>query len=84
MYTDPPEHKASTTKKLIRRTATVLGCAGIVVLMYFFCSTLDEHMAKSQETRRDAQWKLHAPIESAKAAAAMEGMEPHALTRPSR
>lgn len=53
-----------------------VGIATIAVLLWTFVGTLDEHMSKSREMSRDAQWHVHAPVEGAQAAVLLQGGEP--------
>lgn len=83
----PSQQQVSAKRQvsaLIKYGLVGVGCTAIVILFTKFCATLDEHMTNARETSRNTQWLLHAPTDSARAAAALEGLDPQPLTRPHR
>lgn len=55
--------------------AVALGLMAIGILIYVLYVTCQEHVSRSVEMSRDTQWRTHAPVEGAQAAAILQGLE---------
>jgi 3-dehydroquinate synthetase len=59
----------------VHGSAVVLGLVAIATLICVMYMTCQDHMTRSMEVSRNTQWRAHAPVEGAQAAAILQGVE---------